>query len=105
MFYASKYLTKEDEEIWEDLDVGRFWGVYFRDNLPLGEAMVISLTDDEAKTILRYMRKRLKIVGHSVRSLSMFWGADFWHQRLPDILHPERMASGLRDFMNRGVTA
>ncbi len=105
MFYASKYLTKEDEGIWADLDVGRYWGVFFRDNLPLGEAKVIPLTKEEAKIVVRYIRKKLKMKGRAIQSISMFFGADFWYERLPDILYPAMRTSGLRDFMNRGATA
>ncbi len=103
MFYASKYLSKVDHEKWEDLDVGRFWGVYFRDNLPLGEAQVVTLTDIEAKVLIRYMRKKAGMSGHTPKAISLFGDGDFWYERLPDMLYPAFRKSGLRDFMWRAT--
>ena len=87
MFYAAKYLSKVDLEPWVGLDVGRFWGIYFRHNMPWGEYVEVVLTDHEALKLLRLMRKKIKLKGYAGRSLSIFTSADFWYQRLPDLIY------------------
>jgi hypothetical protein len=85
-FYAAKYLSKVDLAPWEGLDVGRFWGIYFRDRMPWGEYVEVTLTDREAIHMIRLMRKKIRLIGYAGRSLSIFTLADFWYERLPDIL-------------------
>lgn len=101
MFYTSKYLAKIEDGIWEGLDIGRIWGVYFRQNLPMGHPQTVYLTTGEAKRLLRLIRKKMGLKGRSVVSLSLFSGADFWYERLPDIMYPAFRNSGLKQFMSR----
>ena len=82
-------MSKVDAEKWEGLEVGRFWGVNFRENLPEGETVEIELWDHESKELIRYLRKYAKMKGYSGRSLSVFTDADFWMSKLDKLLHPE----------------
>lgn len=88
MFYAAKYLSKVDLEPWKDLDVGRFWGIYFRKNMPFGDPVEVVLSDQGAVELLRTMRKKIKLKGYAGRTLSIFADADFWHDKLPALLIP-----------------
>lgn len=89
-FYVSKYMGKEDRE--EACECpGRFWGVVNPQNIPMGERKWIYCTGKQAAQLIRFMRRYV----HSVTqrkyrfnhwSMSCLCTADFWLERLPQLL-------------------
>lgn len=58
MFYTAKYICKSDSYVMPGW--GRYWGVVNRDLLKTiqGRKVTLEISDHEAKTILRYMRRK-----------------------------------------------
>lgn len=89
MSYASKYLGKTFEVAgWKN--VGRFWGVVNRQNIPFGQKLVFEVALAKAAVIMRYQRrfmsnsktgKRRKIKAKG-KSLTIFCDASQWANRL-----------------------
>jgi len=82
--YASKYLGKTGD--WGDL--GRVWGVRYRDNIPWAEAVRVYCSDRQAARLMRYLRRyaHLRARG-SHRSLTILVNdAAFWLHRAHDLL-------------------
>lgn len=79
MNYAAKYLGKIDDNI-EIKGVGRYWGVYFRNNLPEAEKVELDLTDKEAMQVIRMFRKFSGIKSRSYSSLTTFLDAEQWYE-------------------------
>jgi hypothetical protein len=69
--------------------IGRWWGVYFRSNVPWGEMWDAVLTDDEAKRLLRYFRKHAGLSNKDFRALTVFLDTKFWLKALPRLLYPD----------------
>lgn len=75
MFYAAKYLAKVNFA--HPGDVGRWWGIIGRKNMPWSAVVVISLTDLQATKAIRVGRKMIGLVGRSLRyGLSWFMRGD-----------------------------
>jgi hypothetical protein len=79
-WYASKYMSKEVALSCEDW--GRWWGVFYRDNLPLGEVVNVEVSEEKAIEFIRYMRRFARIRSRDYRTLTIICDADFWINRL-----------------------
>jgi hypothetical protein len=79
-WYASKYMSKEVSLSCEDW--GRWWGVFYRDNLPLGEVVNVEVSEEKAIEFIRYMRRFARIRSRDYRTLTIICDADFWMNRL-----------------------
>ena len=78
MAYASKYLGKTIEafEGWQD--VGRFWGVFGRENMPWGVLLSVGFTYRQAVVAMRYMRRFAHLRSRSYQSLTIYCAAGRW---------------------------
>lgn len=89
-FYVSKYMGKVEEE--EGCACpGRFWGVVNPKNIPMGERKVIPCTGKQAAQLMRFMRRYVHAVTQRKYrfnrwSMSCMCTADFWLERLPQLL-------------------
>ena len=103
--YASKkYVAKPEEVKLLDIKPGRFWGVFNRKNLPLGQRQTYKLTKEQAVQLRRFIRRYRKATmpkkerrwlrkgspsnaakGFSVK---LYCNADFWIARLSRLLGP-----------------
>jgi len=79
-WYASKYMSKKVSETFTDW--GRWWGVFFRERLPVGAVVNIKITERKAIEIIRYMRRFARIKSRDYKSLTIICNADFWVNRL-----------------------
>ncbi len=79
-WYASKYMSKEVGTMFSDW--GRWWGVFHRNNLPLGEVVNMEVTEEKAIQFIRYMRRFARIRSRDYRTLTIICDADFWINRL-----------------------
>ena len=79
-WYASKYMSKEVGTMFSDW--GRWWGVFHRDNLPLGEVVNVEVTEEKAIEFIRYMRRFAHIRSRDYRTLTIICDTDFWMNRL-----------------------
>lgn len=70
MRYVGKYIAKEEDypEDW----CGRAWGIIGRASLPWAVEIIISLTGDQAKKLVRLGRKMIKAKGRSF-SYGLTW--------------------------------
>jgi len=89
-FYVSKYMGKVEEEEGYACP-GRFWGVVNPKNIPMGERKVISCTGKQAAQLMRFMRRYIHAVTQRKYrfnrwSMSCMCRADFWLERLPQLL-------------------
>ncbi|MBE7535456.1 MAG: hypothetical protein HS124_06970 [Anaerolineales bacterium] len=85
-WYASKYMSKPIEG-WEN--VGRFWGVFFRDRLPQGELVTLEVTEEKAMEAIRYMKRFARLKSRDYKSLTIICDADQWMNNLsPPPLEP-----------------
>lgn len=81
--YASKYLGKVEQpmiELWDM--VGRYWGVFFRDRLPVGVMRAVYVDYKTAVTIIRYMRRFARLRSRAYYSLTVNCNSDNWISRL-----------------------
>jgi hypothetical protein len=79
-WYASKYMSKEVGTQFSDW--GRWWGVFHRNNLPLGEVVNVEVTEEKAVEFIRYMRRYARVKSRSYKSLTIICNADLWINRL-----------------------
>jgi len=77
--YAAKYVAKPVEG-WED--VGRWWGVFCRSNLPQGEHVSFEITEEKALDFLRYARRFARLPSRSYKSLTLMCDANQWMEKL-----------------------
>ena len=78
-WYASKYMSKEVAG-WEG--VGRWWGVFFRERLPLGEVVNVEVSEQKAIEFIRYMRRYAHLRARDYRSLTIICNPDLWLNKL-----------------------
>ena len=71
MAYTSKYFMKPCALAEWDY-VGRYWGVFKRDQLPWSSLEYIEITQMQANDLIRYMRKYAGIRGKDFPSLSIY---------------------------------
>jgi hypothetical protein len=89
-FYVSKYMGKVEGE--EGCECpGRFWGVVNPKNIPMGQRKVIPCTGKQAAQLMRFMRRYIHAVTQRKYrfnrwSMSCMCHADFWLERLPQLL-------------------
>lgn len=95
MAYAAKYMSKTTEEnLPEEWGrPGRFWGVYGRSNLPVGEVFEVPLTWLESVTLQRWLRNYAKLPGRDRRTETIFVNSsEDWVRALDGL--PSIRASG-----------
>jgi hypothetical protein len=78
-WYASKYMSKE---VGSELDWGRWWGVFYRERLPVGEIINVEVSEKKAIEFIRYMRRYARIRSRDYRSLTIICNPDVWVNRL-----------------------
>ena len=103
--YASKrYVSKKSEVEKLHLKPGRFWGVFNRKHLPLGQRLSFQLTEKQAVQLRRFIRRHRRATtkpenrrwlrkGSSSNAANGFTAkhycrADFWLERLPELIGP-----------------
>ncbi len=89
-FYVSKYMGKAEDEPGCDCP-GRFWGVVNPKNIPMGKRRLIPCTGKQAEQLMRLMRRYIRsVTKRKYRfnrwSMSCMCTADFWLERLPQLL-------------------
>lgn len=89
-FYVSKYVGKVEAEAGCECP-GRFWGVVNPKNIPMGERKRIYCTGKQAVQLMRFMRRYIHAVTQRKYrfnrwSMSCMCHADFWLERLPQLL-------------------
>ena len=84
--YAAKYMGKtvHSDESWQR--PGRFWGVYGRENLPVGEVFIVPLSWLESVDLQRYLRRYAGLRGSSRPTLRCFVGSPEQWLRVLDIV-------------------
>lgn len=78
-WYINKYMSKE---VGSQFDWGRWWGVFFRERLPLGELVNVEVTEKQAVQFIRYMRRFAHIKPRDYQSLTIICNADVWINKL-----------------------
>jgi len=103
--YASKkYVAKPEEVKLLNIKPGRFWGVFNRKHLPLGQRQTYRLTKEQAiqlrrlvrrcrqatmpKKERRWLRKGSPSNAAKGFSVKFYCNADYWIERLPRLLGP-----------------
>ena len=72
MNYASKYIGKTFEVAgWDSKAVGKFWGTFNPDNIPLGEPMSKPITRAAAVQGIRYIKRAIHAKARAFPSLSI----------------------------------
>lgn len=89
MAYAAKYLTKIEENSYEN--IGRHWGVYFRGDLPEAESVALEITDEQAVKIIRWFRKFSGVSNRSYESLTIFLNASHWLESIERMIDEENL--------------
>jgi len=70
--YASKYLGKTFEVAgWDSKEVGKFWGIFNPDNIPMGEWKSKPLTRKQAVEGIRYIKRAIHAKARAFPSLSI----------------------------------
>jgi hypothetical protein len=79
-WYASKYMSKE---VGAQYAWGRWWGVFHRGKLPLGELVNVEVSEKKAVEFIRYMRRYAHIRSRDYKSLTVICNnPDQWINRL-----------------------
>ncbi len=84
MAYASKYLSKVEQAAVGK--VGRYWGAYFRPNLPTAEPIRIEVTDKQAVRIIRMFRRHSGVRNRAYKSLTVFLDGSQWRRNIEKML-------------------
>lgn len=79
-WYASKYMSKIVSEKYADW--GRWWGVFFRKRLPVGEIINVEVTEKKAVEFIRYMRRFAHVKSRDYKSLTIICNPDIWINKL-----------------------
>ena len=100
IYYASKYLCKEDEEGFQKYKdyhpgtkVGRFWGIAGRENIPDDSTDTAFSTEDYKWLLLhmvkdkaeRSIKRDLRKQGKTWDEIDAEWGSPNWDQRVMDL--------------------
>lgn len=123
--YASKrYVAKKEQVEKLNLKPGRFWGVFNRKHLPVGQRLNFRLTEKQAVQLRRFIRRHRRATtkpenrswlrkGSSSNAAKGFrvkhyCRADFWLERLPELIGlpvPERSTDrpGSTHSLSRGT--
>lgn len=84
--YVTKYISKSSVEGWKN--VGKWWGVFFKERLPFGEEVVFEITDENAIQIMRYMRRftgHRSCTGRNNQSRQIICDANHWMEKLQTV--------------------
>lgn len=85
--------------------VGRWWGTYYRNDLPFVSPSETALTEQGASRMMRLMRRYAGLYARSGNpSLTIFCEPDWWLNRLPDLVGEPRTATdqpGLKEGLGR----
>lgn len=79
------------KEVGSELDWGRWWGVFYRERLPLGELVNVEVSEAKAVEFIRYMRRYARLKSRDYKSLTVICNPDFWVGKLlhsPPLLTP-----------------
>lgn len=79
-WYASKYMSKQVGQTFSSW--GRWWGVFHRGKLPLGQVVNVEVTEQKAVEFIRYMRRFGHIRSRNYRTLTIICNPDMWLNRL-----------------------
>ena len=85
MGYASKELSKLSQSSISRIypnGVGRWWGAYFRKELPWAETASIDITEKNAIRLIRFMRKFAQIKPREYSSLTILCDSELWFKKL-----------------------
>jgi hypothetical protein len=78
--YVCKYLAKVDQS--EDVEVGRWWGVRYRDNMPWAPLLTFSCSRSFAYSLIRAMRRHMNLSRVMAwRSLRCLCDASQWAEK------------------------
>lgn len=79
--YVTKYISKAALEDWKN--VGKWWGMLWKNRIPFGEEVVFEITEGNANDIIRYMRRYTKMGGGlALQSRQQVCDADQWMEKL-----------------------
>lgn len=82
--YVVKYISKAALEGWEY--VGKWWGIFGRRNLPLGDEVVFEINEKNADDVIRYIRRFTRCgKGMAAVSRQQICDADQWMEKLQTI--------------------
>lgn len=93
MSYASKYLGKTEKG--DEEGVGRYWGVYYRSDLPEVDVDIIELTDRQAVKVMRWFRKFARVPGRQYQSLSIMLNASRWRQAIQQMIEEDNQENAI----------
>jgi len=92
--YVCKYIAKSVAEKWGN--VGKWWGIFFRDKLPFGEKVIFDVTDKKVLEIMRYFRRFGHIKSRDYPSLVLVCDVDQWLEKLSSV-----PVDGYREWLER----
>lgn len=81
--YVMKYVGKAATEKWGN--VGKWWGILFKKNLPFGEEVVFEITEKNANDIMRYMRRFTGRTSINKQSRQICCDANQWMEKLQTV--------------------
>jgi len=79
-WYVNKYMSKKVSA--DCANWGRWWGVFFRERLPLGELVNVEVSERKAIEFIRYMRRFAGVKSRDYRSLTIICNPDVWLNRI-----------------------
>ena len=78
--YVMKYISKSLIEGWQN--VGKWWGVYSKNNLPVGEEVLFEIREKDVNQIMRYMRRFTRHSSCNNASRQIVCDADQWLEKI-----------------------
>lgn len=81
--YVAKYMAKDIQEAWGN--VGRWWGIFFRDRIPFGEEVIFDTTDKRVIEMMRYFRRFAHIKSRNYSSLILICDVGQWLEKMQTI--------------------
>jgi hypothetical protein len=92
--YVIKYINKASTEGWKN--VGKWWGIFWKEKLPFGEEVVFEITDEKALEIMRYMRRFTRRSSRNLQSRQICCDANHWMEKLQT-----KPIGGYREWLER----
>jgi len=92
--YVAKYMAKDIQEAWGN--VGRWWGVFFRERIPFGEEVIFDTTDKRVVELMRYFRRFGHIKSRNYSSLILICDVDQWMEKLQTL-----PTSGYKEWLQK----
>jgi len=81
--YVLKYVSKSSMEGWQN--VGKWWGVFFRERLPFGKEVVFEIGDSDVVQVMRYIRRFTGRDSWNNQSRQMCCDANQWMEKLQTV--------------------